>query len=130
MPLTPDAQWRGDDITCPWRLQRGTTLYACDHGGGDHDIHVTGHPIMASWRADDVGAFSVIGSSEPTLDRPTSVRVARIRECANRQCPNKASEGEMTLTTIHTALRGAPRDVALLLCAPCSEYVTRMFTGR
>lgn len=121
MAIIPGAQWRAGD-SCPWRLQRGKILHVCDHGGGDHRIHVVGHPIEISWREDDRGAFSV--ASIPEQVSQMAIRLGPIDLCDNRQCPNKVGEGTMTVTTVFTTPFGGKRDVTLLLCAPCAEYLS------
>lgn len=88
---------------------------------------------MASWREGDVGAFSVSVTPPPTLG-PTidaqpfeRFQVTPVDRCVNLECPNRAHEGRMTILSVHArALAGAKRDVALLLCAPCAEYLSRV----
>lgn len=110
--------------TCPWRLQRGGTLYQCTTPAGTHTVHYSSPAglMPISWRADDAGAFCVIGGSEP-VDR-MAIRLAPVDRCDNRQCPNQAYEGTMTITTIFTTPSGGRRDVTLLLCAPCAQYLS------
>lgn len=115
-------------VRCPWRYSHGLTVYACGMPSSlEHHIHEAGPggPALA-WREDDPSAFraDVADSSQSV-----TVRNRSLDRCVNQQCPNEAGEGQMTTTTIRTTLRGAPRDVVLLLCAPCGEYVSRMFAS-
>jgi hypothetical protein len=55
------------------------------------------------------------------------VRIERIEHCANVQCTNRASEGTMTVVTFPVSQLPieAPRDIKLVMCAPCATYLSR-----
>lgn len=53
-------------------------------------------------------------------------RMAMVNRCANQACSNRAGEGTMAVLTAHTTRPVATRDVTLILCAPCAEYLARM----
>lgn len=121
-PLIPGSQWGSEAQTCPWQLQRGATLYRCGTPGTTHTVHFSDGPVPVSWREGEVGAYSVTSNPEQ-VDR-MAIRVAPLDLCDNRQCPNKAHEGTMTVTTVFTTPVGGKRDITLLLCAPCAEYLS------
>lgn len=61
----------------------------------------------------------------PPLSMSPHVRLTVVDRCANQWCPNRQDEGRMVVLAVHVG-REAKRDVTLILCAPCGEYLARM----
>lgn len=66
------------------------------------------------------------GPVSPPLSMSPHVRLTMIDRCTNQWCPNRGDEGRMALVAVNASAAGAKRDLALILCAPCAEYLARM----
>lgn len=128
MPVIPGEQWLNRRPKCRWRWRdmRTDTVYACDSRQPEarHDRHFTNGSPSVVWYQDNPAAFYATEPESPTLT--TRIQVSPVQDCANLQCPNQAHEGRMTVFTAFTSRAGAKRDVTLLLCAPCADYLSRL----
>lgn len=138
--------------TCPWRLTLDGVIYFCKVSPNlKHSVHTNlpdespYHGLRKSWTERNDGAFNALneGSAEggpvvpaspalirlesgETIEPPERYRLTPVGRCANQACPNQAHEGKMAVLTAFARGAKAARDVALILCAPCAEYLRGM----
>lgn len=123
-----------DEAGCPSRFQINGNIHFCQvPPEREHQVHTNMpnespyHGLRKTWMDSTEGAFQVVVPAVPADGLPERTSVATVDgSCANRICPNRAGEGRFTVMTVHATRARAARDVVLILCAPCAEYLGRM----